>query len=125
MREKKTRASLQMYRYWFELLNQAAYAVTCIPYVLISLLYSFYSIYRMRLFADDSGSPVPQQWVDDEITAVITPYSKVDNSFDSGFKSQSDISVSIILMFLLPMFWIIRLRSYSTCNRVGNFERRY
>ena len=41
----------------------------------------------MRLFADDSGSPVPQQWEDDEITAVITPYSKVDNSFDSGFKS--------------------------------------
>ena len=60
-----------------------------------------FSIYRMRLFADDSGSPVPQQWEDDEITAVITPYSKVDNSFDSGFKSQSDISVSFILMFLL------------------------
>ena len=55
----------------------------------------------MRLFADDSGSPVPQQREDYEITAVITPYSKVDNSFDSGFKSLSDISVSIILMFLL------------------------
>ena len=54
----------------------------------------------MRLFADDSGSPVPQQWEDDEITAVITPYSKVDNSFDSGFKSQSDISVRIILLLL-------------------------
>ena len=55
----------------------------------------------MRLFADDSGSPVPQQWEDDEITAVITPYSKVDNSFDSGFKSQSDISVSAILLLCL------------------------
>ena len=55
----------------------------------------------MRLSADDIGSPVPEQWEDDEITAVITPYSKVDNIFDSGFKSQPDISVSIILMFLL------------------------
>ena len=57
----------------------------------------------MRLFADDSGSPVPQQWEDDEITAVITPYSKIDNSFDSGFKSQSDISVSIILLLCLKI----------------------
>ena len=63
----------------------------------------------MRLFADDSGSPVPQQWEDDEITAIITPYSKVDNSFDSGFKSQSDISVSLILMFLLLCFGLLDL----------------
>ena len=78
----------------------------------------------MRLFADDIGSPVPQQWEDDEITAVITPYSKVDNSFDSGFKSQSDISVSIIFIFSSPtMFWTIRFKSHS--NRVVNFERLY
>ena len=46
--------------------------------------------FRLRLFSDAEDSQ--DQW--DDLAAVITPCSKIDNSFDSGFKSQSDFSVS-------------------------------
>ena len=76
----------------------------------------------MRLFADVIGSPVPQQWEDNEITAVITPYSKADNSFDSGFKSQSDISVSIVLMFLLLIcFGLLDLSHTATGWNIAEY----
>ena len=57
--------------------------------------------FRTRLFAEDSVSPAPEKWEvqDDEIAAVITPYSKAYSSVDSGFKSQSDVSVSYTLFF--------------------------
>ena len=44
--------------------------------------------FRMQLFADDS----PLTKWEEDLTAVITPSSKGDNFFDSGFKS--DLSVS-------------------------------
>ena len=49
--------------------------------------------FRLRLFSDSEDSQ--DQW--DDLAAVITPCSKNDNSFDSGFKSQSDLSVSSLL----------------------------
>ena len=46
--------------------------------------------FRLRLFSDTEDSQ--DQW--DDLAAVFTPSSKIDNSSDSGFKSQSDLSVS-------------------------------
>ena len=77
------------------------HCLCCNGYPLFIVFYCWVFSLQKAFVADDSGSPVPQQWQDDEITAVITPYSKVDNSFDSGFKSQPDISVSIILLLLM------------------------
>ena len=54
--------------------------------------------FRMQLFADDS----PLTKWEEDLTAVITPSSKGDNFFDSGFKS--DLSVSN-WSYVLPLIF--------------------
>ena len=56
-------------------------------YFFLNIIHYFY--FRLQLFSDESSF---DQWEDD-LAAVLTPCSKKDNSFDSGFKSQSDVKV--------------------------------
>jgi hypothetical protein len=60
------------------------------------MLTSYSLFFRQRLFDGLADSPVYRETTDAEIESIITPENKRDHSADSGYETETPLSVSII-----------------------------